>query len=80
MEDSMIERNRRLRKERQIQRVQRGLSGELSLTWIWTQTLKAARAGQGWFVVALAGVLLYLSDFIPTQLSFQGCALVSTPP
>ena len=80
IEDSMVERNRRLRKEHQLQQVQHDLSGELNLTWIWAQTLKAARAGQVWFVVTLAGALLHFCDLISNQLSFQACVLVSTPP
>ncbi|KAF8588706.1 Cl-channel protein [Ramaria rubella] len=58
IEDSMIERNRRLRKERQLQSTQRHLHDSLSPQSLWIQIVKATRAGQGWFVITLAGVCI----------------------
>lgn len=52
----MVERNLRLQKEREIQSVQNDFHGKLDPQWLWTQIIKAARAGQGWFVISLAGV------------------------
>ncbi|KAF8520392.1 Cl-channel protein [Hysterangium stoloniferum] len=54
----MIERNRRVRKERQIQRAEHDIHPRFSLQWTWTQIVKAARAGQGWFVICLAGICI----------------------
>lgn len=52
----MIERNLRLRKERQLQSEQHDLN-DGHLRWLRTQIIKAARAGQGWFVISLAGMV-----------------------
>jgi len=51
----MIERNRRLRYERRMEHMQYEARDRFSPLWFWTQIVKAARAGQGWFVISLAG-------------------------
>ncbi|KAF8518751.1 Cl-channel protein [Gautieria morchelliformis] len=63
IEDSMIERNLRLRKERQFQSEQRNFNGGRPRR-LWTQIVKAARAGQGWFVITLAGVCIGINAAI----------------
>lgn len=58
----MIERNLRLRKERELRSVQRDFHGRLSSQWLWAQIVKTALAGQGWFVIGLAGEATTISS------------------
>jgi hypothetical protein len=63
IQDSILERNRRLRSERNISSVMRGPGGAVTLPWLWAQIRKIASAGQSWFVVSLVGKLS--SSFFP---------------
>ena len=55
--DSILERNRRLRSEREIAINVHGANGEITKSWAWAHWLKLMAAGQSWFVVSLAGTL-----------------------
>lgn len=56
IEDSIFERNRRLRKDRDVQsHTGRGPNGEITMSWAWAQARKAAAAGQSWLVLTLSG-------------------------
>ncbi|TFK83399.1 Cl-channel protein [Polyporus arcularius HHB13444] len=56
IQDSIIERNRRLRAARKSNVPYRGPRGEVSLAWIWSRLRNIAHAGQSWFVVSLVGI------------------------
>lgn len=56
----MMERNRRLRQER---RRQHEIHDRYSPIWFWTEVARAARAGQGWFIIGLAGMRASFCDF-----------------
>ncbi|EMD33680.1 hypothetical protein CERSUDRAFT_67832 [Gelatoporia subvermispora B] len=58
IQDSIIERNRRLRTARANQATHRGPNGELTLRWVWSRLRKIADAGQTWFVVSLVGMCI----------------------
>lgn len=55
IQDSILERNRRLRNDREIATSLRGAHGEITQQWVWAQLLRLSSAGQSWFVVSLAG-------------------------
>ncbi|THH14591.1 hypothetical protein EW146_g5756 [Bondarzewia mesenterica] len=55
IEDSIIERNRRLRLAKHLQTSTRGPNGEITLRWLWSQIRKILSASQAWFVVSLVG-------------------------
>ncbi|KAI0744009.1 Cl-channel protein [Daedaleopsis nitida] len=58
IQDSIIERNRRLRAARQSYVPHRGPRGEVTLAWIWSRLRNIAHAGQSWFVVTLVGIAI----------------------
>ncbi|CAK5265424.1 unnamed protein product, partial [Mycena citricolor] len=58
IQDSILERNRRIRKARTLNASRRGPRGEVTVPWLWTQLRKAYDAGQSWFVVSLVGVCI----------------------
>ncbi|KAJ7594451.1 Cl-channel protein [Mycena floridula] len=64
IEDSILERNRRVKKDRTLFSSARGPHGEITISWLWTQLRKAADAGQTWFVVSLVGVCIGLNAAI----------------
>lgn len=55
IQDSIVERNRRIRKAKELHSTHRGPRGELSVRWLWTQFRKILDAGQSWFIVTLVG-------------------------
>lgn len=57
IEDSILERKRRLRTSRAVELSHRGPNGEITLSWLWAQFTKAIVASQTWLVVSLAGEL-----------------------
>ncbi|KAG8929206.1 glycerol ethanol, ferric requiring protein [Tulasnella sp. 417] len=59
--DSILERNRRLRNDREIATSLRGTHGEITMQWAWAQFLRLSSAGQSWFVVSLAGICIGLN-------------------
>ncbi|KIJ49687.1 hypothetical protein M422DRAFT_777607 [Sphaerobolus stellatus SS14] len=61
VEDSMIQRNCRLRQERRMHNMRYEEHNKSGLSWFWAQIVKAANAGQGWFIISLAGVCIGLN-------------------
>jgi chloride channel 3/4/5 len=55
--DSILERNRRLRREEEIERTLRDANGAINLRWAWAQLRRIGSAGQSWFIVSLVGEL-----------------------
>ncbi|KAL5523651.1 hypothetical protein ACEPAG_7824 [Sanghuangporus baumii] len=58
IEDSILERNRRLRTAHRVDSTHRGPNGEITASWVWAQVLRALTASQTWLVVSLAGVCI----------------------
>ncbi|KAH9929594.1 Cl-channel protein [Epithele typhae] len=58
IQDSIIERNRRLRAARNQHTTYRGPRGEITLSWLWSLVRQFAHAGQSWFVVSLVGIAI----------------------
>ncbi|KAJ7121295.1 Cl-channel protein [Mycena crocata] len=64
IQDSILERNRRIRDSRTLYASHRGPHGEVTVSWLWTQFRKALDTGQTWFVVSLVGVCIGLNAAI----------------
>ncbi|KAJ7045994.1 Cl-channel protein [Mycena alexandri] len=64
IQDSILERNRRIRDARTLYASHRGPHGEVTVSWLWTHFRKALDAGQTWFVVSLVGVCIGLNAAI----------------
>ncbi|KAJ7451819.1 Cl-channel protein [Mycena galericulata] len=58
IQDSILERNRKIRDSRTLYASHRGPHGEVTVSWLWTQLRKALDTGQTWFVVSLVGVCI----------------------
>ncbi|KAI0798565.1 Cl-channel protein [Irpex lacteus] len=61
IQDSVIERNRRIRKARKLHHATHrihGIRGEETFRWLWSKFRKLLDAGQSWFVVTLVGVAI----------------------
>ncbi|KAH8119059.1 chloride channel [Phellopilus nigrolimitatus] len=58
IEDSILERNRRLRTARRVDSTHHGPNGKITISWIWVQVLRAITASQTWLIVSLAGVCI----------------------
>jgi chloride channel 3/4/5 len=56
IQDSILERNRRLRTSRDIQTSLRDSQGRINPSWVKAQIQKLIAAGQSWFVVSIAGM------------------------
>lgn len=52
-----MERNRRIREER-ARSAYRGPRGEITPAWLWAQFWRLVTAGESWFVITLAGVII----------------------
>lgn len=70
IQDSILERNRRIRDERTLYATHRGPHGEVTVSWLWTQFRKTLDAGQTWFVVSLVGTCLLTPRSSKIQLLF----------
>ena len=55
IQDSILERNRRINKAQTVYNEERGPHGEVTIPWLWAQLRKIADASQTWFVVSLVG-------------------------
>ena len=55
IQDSIIERNRRIRLNNTVYSANRDPNGRITFRWLWTQIRKIAVAGESWFVVSLVG-------------------------
>ncbi|KAF8199932.1 Cl-channel protein [Mycena galopus ATCC 62051] len=64
IQDSILERNRRIRATRKFNASHRGPHGEVTVSWLWTQFRRALDGGQTWFVVSLVGVCIGLNAAI----------------
>ncbi|KLO20320.1 Cl-channel protein [Schizopora paradoxa] len=58
VQDSILERNRRLRTESRVATAHRGPNGEVTLSWTWSQALRAFNAVKTWLIVSLAGICI----------------------
>ncbi|KAH8107789.1 chloride channel [Cristinia sonorae] len=58
IQDSIIERNRRIRKTRQLRGVQHEYQRTWTLGWLWLQLQRIGNAGQSWFVISLVGLCI----------------------
>ncbi|KAF7985088.1 hypothetical protein HWV62_8969 [Athelia sp. TMB] len=58
IQDSILERNRRIRRADTVHASRRRPGGKITLPWLWTQICKVADAVQTWFVVTLVGILI----------------------
>lgn len=72
IQDSILERNRRLRAAQQAKSAHRGPNGEITLPWIQAQIYKTFGAAQTWLVISLAGTLYrYLQTASSAQYYFR---------
>ena len=55
IQDSIIERNRRIRDVDKSRTAYRGPNGEITPAWVWAQCWKLVTAGESWFVITLVG-------------------------
>jgi chloride channel 3/4/5 len=55
IQDSIIERNRRIRDTDKSRTAYRGPNGEITPAWVWAQCWKLVTAGESWFVITLVG-------------------------
>jgi chloride channel 3/4/5 len=55
IQDSIIERNRRIRDTDKSRTAYRGPNGEITPAWVWAQCWKLVIAGESWFVITLVG-------------------------
>ncbi|KAH7912423.1 chloride channel [Hygrophoropsis aurantiaca] len=58
IQDSIIERNRRIRNATYSRTAYRGPRGEITPAWIWAQFRKFLGAGESWFVITLVGICI----------------------
>ncbi|KAH7339880.1 Cl-channel protein [Rhizoctonia solani] len=61
IQDSILERNRRLRTSRDIQSSLRDSQGRINSPWAKAQMQKLIASGQSWFVVGLVGICIGLN-------------------
>ncbi|KEP51972.1 voltage-gated chloride channel protein [Rhizoctonia solani 123E] len=61
IQDSILERNRRLRTSRDIQTSLRDSQGRINPPWVKAQVQKLIASGQSWFVVSLVGMCIGLN-------------------
>ncbi|KXN90887.1 hypothetical protein AN958_03541 [Leucoagaricus sp. SymC.cos] len=64
IQDSILERNRRLKAASESATLRRGPRGEVTIAWLWGQIRKAVSSGQSWFVVSLVGVCIGINAAI----------------
>ena len=55
IQDSIIERNRRIRDADKSRTAYRGPNGEITPAWVWTQCWKLGTAAESWFMITLVG-------------------------
>ena len=61
IQDSILERNRRIRHAKVYAVSHRGPRGELTFRWFWAQLRNVVDAAQTWFVVSLVGEPIQVS-------------------
>lgn len=55
IQDSILERNRRLKDAKELSDLRRGPKDRITLSWLRGHARKAISASQSWFVVSLVG-------------------------
>jgi len=75
IQDSILERNRRIRNARTVYASRRGPNGEVTIPWLWTQFRKAVDTGQSWIVVSIVG-----TPTVPPSGASEPKPHQSTPP
>ena len=63
VQDSILERSRRLRMASELNSIHRGPNGEITLQWIRMQLIRMTMSAQSWFVLSLAGALILQPSF-----------------
>ncbi|KAF9227018.1 Cl-channel protein [Gyrodon lividus] len=58
IQDSIIERNRRIRDADKARTAYRGVHGEITPAWVWAQCWKLLTAGESWFMITLVGIFI----------------------
>ncbi|KIK39991.1 hypothetical protein CY34DRAFT_807654 [Suillus luteus UH-Slu-Lm8-n1] len=58
IQDSIVERNRRIRNARAARAAFRGPRGEITPAWVWAQFWRFLRAGEPWLVISLVGIFI----------------------
>ncbi|KAG1767420.1 chloride channel [Suillus occidentalis] len=58
IQDSIVERNRRVRNARAARAAYRGPRGEITPAWVWAQFWRFLRAGEPWLVISLVGIFI----------------------
>ncbi|KAH0828174.1 chloride channel [Lanmaoa asiatica] len=58
IQDSIIERNRRIRDADKSRTAYRGPNGEITPAWVWAQCWKLVTAGESWLVITLVGIFI----------------------
>ncbi|KAF5355445.1 hypothetical protein D9758_006397 [Tetrapyrgos nigripes] len=64
IQDSILERNRRIRSERSFVQTRLGPRSQITAAWLWSQIRRAVNTGQSWFVVSLVGVCIGINAAI----------------
>ncbi|KAF9010637.1 Cl-channel protein [Cyathus striatus] len=64
IQDSIFERNRRIRDTKYADQLRRGSRGEITIPSLWSQVRKAADVGQSWIVLSIVGVCIGLNAAI----------------
>ncbi|KAH9937739.1 Cl-channel protein [Amylocystis lapponica] len=58
IQDSIVERNRRLRHAQEKKSARRGPRGEVTFAWLWSKLSGIVNASQSWIVVSLVGACI----------------------
>ncbi|GJJ06304.1 hypothetical protein Clacol_000495 [Clathrus columnatus] len=69
IEDSLLERNRRLRRFKQESEIGANAQATFSLHWIVFNLTRIFKSGQGWFIISLAGINAAIISIITAWLS-----------
>ncbi|KAJ3576766.1 hypothetical protein NP233_g202 [Leucocoprinus birnbaumii] len=64
IQDSILERNRRLKDAKELSDLRRGPKDRITLSWLRGHARKAISASQSWFVVSLVGVCIGINAAI----------------
>ncbi|KAG2747073.1 hypothetical protein P692DRAFT_20780971 [Suillus brevipes Sb2] len=64
IQDSIVERSRRIRNARAARAAYRGPRGEITPAWVWAQFWRFLRAGEPWLVISLVGIFIGMNAAI----------------
>ena len=62
----MLDRDRRLKRRREIEVTLQAANGRITWTWLWAKLWQVASSAQSWFIVTLVG-----SSFFAILASFR---------